>query len=128
PDAGATDRDGQHEKMNVDGSLAEAFPDFLGGEPTTCQIGEQVEKLCQPGSAQQVSAQPKTATQDGGGQLRFPFIDLRRVLQKFDIALHDLGPGNVAPTPERRRRGTSHARNGRGVTVVADGDFLSFLW
>ena len=71
-----------------------------------------------------VSAQPEEAAQEGGGQLRLPFIDFLRVLEEFDVALDYFWPGNVAPAPEFWRGGTGNARDGGGVSVVLDGDSL----
>ena len=40
---GGADRDGEHEKMDVERGLAEPFPDLLRGEPRPGQISEPIK-------------------------------------------------------------------------------------
>jgi len=48
-DGSAAGCDRKHEKMHVDPSSTEPFPDLLDGEPTSCQISQSEEKNSQGG-------------------------------------------------------------------------------
>src|SRR5204863_733808 len=48
------------------------------------------------------------------------------VLEKFDIALDDLWPRDIAPAPKTRSRRASDAGDGCGSGVMANRNFLPF--
>src|SRR5438046_6524526 len=98
--------------MDINRPLAKTFPDLLDCVPGAGYIrsdkaGERITS-----ALQKISRQAKRTADKGRSQLRFPFFDLRGVLDKFDIALYDSRPRKVAPSPELRSGRTCHPRDG----------------
>src|SRR5437773_371619 len=77
-DGGAASGDGEHQKMHVNGTLFQALPNLLGGEPTAGQVSQTIsddrEAACT--QRQPVAAETQDPAQDCRGQLRLPLIDL----------------------------------------------------
>jgi hypothetical protein len=48
------------------------------------------------------------------------------VFKKFDVALDNLWPWDIAPAPKLRSCRASHARNSCGPGIVTNRNFLSF--
>ena len=70
--------------------------------------------------------QPQNAAKNRSGKLRLPFINLLRVFKKLNVALDNLGKGNIAPAPECRRGRAGDAGDGGRLAFVLDGDFFPF--
>src|ERR1035441_8182152 len=124
-DAGTAEGHGEHEEVDVDGALSQPLPNVLRREPTAGEVGQDIANHRERLGVEEPSAQAEHATDDGGGQLSLPLVDLLRLLKKLDVALDDFGPRDVAPAPELRGRGTGDPGDGRGVSLPADGDLLT---
>ena len=124
-DAGAAERDGQHEKVDVNGAFSQPFPNVLRGEPTARNIGQHIADHRERLGAEIPGAQPKHPAQRWPPPVPPSTRALFRVLQELDVALDDFRPGNIAPAPELRRGGTGDAGDGRRVGFLANGDLLA---
>src|SRR5690349_21554479 len=98
--------------MHVDRPFLKPLPTSLPREPTAGKIGEHVAIHGHRIPIQEMARESKNAAHDRREELSLPLVDVISMLEKLDIPLHHLGPGNIAPTPKPRRCWAGHARYG----------------
>src|SRR5260370_1408310 len=88
---------------------------FSTAVPPPAQIATNLPANRPRAGLHEIAGQPEGAAQNRRQQLRFPFVGPLHVFEELDIPLYHLGPRNVAPPPELRRRRAGDPGDGGGI-------------
>ncbi len=119
-DGGGSRGDGEHEEVDVESSFLKAFPDFDGREPATGKVGDQEWGDGDGGGTEGPTGDTGDGAENGGGELRFPFVLLVFAFGQMHLAWNESRQGKIAPPPETGSGGAGDAGDGGGAGLMVD--------
>lgn len=108
--------------MDVEVTLAQAFPDLDGGEPGAGEVGGGEGGRGEGMGSEEGPEEAQGATQEGGDDLGFPLLFGGLAVGEADLTGHQARERLVAPAPEARGGGAGDAGDGGGAGLVLDGE------